>query len=536
VRAHFALDTLSVGALIMWRLGNFHNHIALPRRVQVMSNLMKLLSIVKLKLTRSARDGGRDSFQGAIVLLALVLFNSVSIQAETHSNVAFIIANSHYDENEWGELPNTINDARLIARKMKAAGFQIDDPPAVDLPIDQLRARLLKFTLKVETLPSDTIVWIYYAGHGMQVYGTNYIIPIGAPAARTVVPHIDDIAKAEHELAKAYISLNELLVAFGEHRRAPSADDANVLILDACRDNPWERSGQHRPRGLAETPQAANALIAYSASPGTTADDGPKNGNSPYAIAFANSLSEGYLPLELVFNRVTSEVIRLTERHQRPDYHVGLSGFYCIAQCSLVQAVEDVGRDNSKASNDSTERGVQSCVICINEQVIQLNNKRQLWVSQTVIPLGLWKKCVEVLACPERQDSQGETEHSAATGISWSEVAKFLLWLNNTTGKSYRLPTSDEWAEIYKQGHPGGGSKASATELPQDAHSDILVDEGVSEMTSSCDSGSSASPCTYRLVRGASWEDSSGTDPLRIDAFPVDAKGTALGFRVVRDH
>jgi formylglycine-generating enzyme required for sulfatase activity len=159
-----------------------------------------------------------------------------------------------------------------------------------------------------------------------------------------------------------------------------------------------------------------------------------------------------------------------------------------------------------------------------------------LWVSQTVIPLSLWKKCIAVLACPARQDGEGETENSAATRISWAEITDFLIWLSNATGKSYRLASSDEWDQIHRQGQTSGSTKSAAMEIPRSADLGILVDEGVSEWTSSCESEIASGVCQYRIVRGASWEDANDTNPVKVDAFPIDARGSGLGFRVVRDH
>ena len=369
----------------------------------------------------------------------------------------------------------------------------------------------------------------------MQVNGTNYIVPIGAPDPLGVVTHMND--EAEHVLADRYISLNELLLAFGAHRRDLSSDLANVLIIDACRDNPFRaRSGRRYPRGLAETPETANTLIAFSASPGATADDGPPGSNSPYAVALADAFSQGYLPLELVFNRITTEVLTTTARQQRPDYRIGLSGFYCIVQCSLIAAAEDIGQNTSVAPVNNVGSNLRPCTGCVNEEVIHLTSQKSLWVSKTVIPLSLWKMCIAVLACPEREDREGETEDSAATRISWSEITKFLIWLSNKSGKPYRLPTSDEWTEIHRHGQTSGNSKASAMQIPQNADSGILVDEGVAEWTSSCESQAAGATCLYRIVRGTSWENANDSSPVTVDAFPIDARGSSLGFRVVRDH
>lgn len=465
--------------------------------------------------------GGRAlrSFACLIILICLVSPNAAEGRTR---NVALIIANSEYDNVRWPVLGNTLADARLIAGTMKKAGFEVVQP-AINLNYDDLSRRLAAFKQLVAGLPPDSIVWIYFAGHGVQINGENYLIPIGAPTPDEVTLAAND--ETEHDLAAKFIPLATLVDVLGA-RTNPTQDTANVIVLDACRTNPFLRRGPRTARGLADIPHTANTLIAFSATAGQTADDGPLGGNSPYAASFSESISSAYLPLELLFNRITQKVAERTTRLQRPEYRVGLAGFYCISECSF--------RDPSERRSEvpkTPNRG--DCIACFSGQIIRLRSGKGLWVAATVTSESAWQACVAQLACVSPK--QTNEPDRPVTSVSWEEIQAYLTWLYNLSGKQYRLPTSGEWDDIASQVGRLETSNPSRELPPIPTHSErILFDTGVSEWTSSCGDLAQGN-CEGRIVRGRSWRDGD-VDPKSTQVFNQTSRGDAIGFRVVADQ
>ena len=139
----------------------------------------------------------------------------------------------------------------------------------------------------------------YYAGHGIQVNGTNYLIPLEAEIT------------SEGDVDIEAVSANSILMAM-ESARA----NYNFIILDACRNNPIPRSSRSSTRGLARMTTSMGSLIAYSTSPGSVALDGDGN-NSPYTLALVEALKEA-LPVERMFREVRTKVIKATNKQQTP--------------------------------------------------------------------------------------------------------------------------------------------------------------------------------------------------------------------------
>jgi hypothetical protein len=303
-----------------------------------------------------------------------------------------------------------------------------------------------------------------------------------------------------------------------------------VIVLDACRTNPYLSRGRRTSRGLADIPHTANTLVAFSATAGQTADDGPLGGNSPYASSFAESISSSYLPLELMFNRITQSVAERTARLQRPEYRVGLAGFYCISECTFRDP-SNSGTAHPGASG-LLSRG--NCATCFAGKTVQLSGGRKLWVASSVTSMASWQSCVDQLACVAPK--QINEPNQPVTGVSWDEIQAFTTWLYNVTGKSYRLPTTDEWDAVLSLSGQRPGPSNPYRELPTLAAQPdaILFDVGVREWTSSCGSLTDGT-CDGRIVRGRSWRDGD-VDSKASEIFSRASRGDAIGFRVVLDQ
>ncbi len=198
----------------------------------------------------------------------------------------------------------------MIAATLKNAGFDVVDSRS-DLPALEMRRALRDFADRAR---DADIAVIYYAGHGMEVDGTNYLIPVDAKLER------------DTDVYDEALSLDRILVA------AEPAKQLRLVILDACRDNPFAKNMKKTValrsigRGLAKIePTNPNTLIAYSAKAGSTALDGDAK-NSPFTIALAKHLTTPGLDVRRAFGFVRDDVLKTTGNRQEPFVYGSLGG------------------------------------------------------------------------------------------------------------------------------------------------------------------------------------------------------------------
>lgn len=241
-----------------------------------------------------------------LLLLAGGCFHAGSASAERR--VALVIGNSNYDKA--ARLPNPANDATLIADTFKSAGFDSVELRR-DLKVGDMRRALRDFVDKARD--ADVAV-IYYAGHGIEVDGTNYLVPIDAVLERDI------------DIYDEALSLDRVMVSVEPARQL------RLVILDACRDNPFTRSMKRTlasravGRGLAKIETTSpNTLIAFASKAGSTASDGDGK-NSPFSTALAKHVTKPGLDLRRAFGYVRDDVLKSTGNKQEPYVYGSLGG------------------------------------------------------------------------------------------------------------------------------------------------------------------------------------------------------------------
>ena len=228
--------------------------------------------------------------------------------AFAEKRVALIIGNSSYDK--VARLANPANDAALVADTLKSAGFD-DVSLRRDLKIADMRRALRDFVDK--SRDADVAV-IYYAGHGIEVDGVNYLVPVDAVLERDI------------DIYDEALSLERVLVSVEPARKL------RLVILDACRDSPFTRSMKRTMasraigRGLAKVePTSPNTLIAFASKAGSTASDGDGK-NSPFTTALINHVTKPGLDLRKAFGYVRDDVLKSTGNKQEPYVYGSLGG------------------------------------------------------------------------------------------------------------------------------------------------------------------------------------------------------------------
>ena len=235
----------------------------------------------------------------AAMAAAVVLWSVLPVAAQAAGRVALVIGNSAYEHVPL--LANPGNDARAVGDAFERLGYAVTR--LEDAGYDALRRGLLDFTRAASA--SDVAV-VFYAGHGMEVDGRNFLVPVDAALASD--------ADVEYEA----VPLALVTRAVGGARRL------GLVMLDACRDNPFaekmQSAGATRSigRGLARVAPSGGTLVAYAAEDGKTADDDAGKGHSPYTEALLRYLEEPGLEVGWLFRKVRPEVERITGGRQTP--------------------------------------------------------------------------------------------------------------------------------------------------------------------------------------------------------------------------
>ena len=215
----------------------------------------------------------------------------------TEKRVALVVGNSIY--KNVPALGNTANDARLIADTLRSLGFKlVGDGPQIDLDRAGFEQALRSFG---RAIGGADVALFYYAGHGVQVQGTNWLVPTGA--------NPESVTDLDYEMVDADLVLKQMQGA---------RTLLNIVILDACRNNPFGGQGlRNTAAGLAQMTAPEGTLISYATQPGAVAHDG-SDGHSPYTRALAATLPLPGLDLFQVFNTVGLQVKRDTGGDQQP--------------------------------------------------------------------------------------------------------------------------------------------------------------------------------------------------------------------------
>lgn len=226
----------------------------------------------------------------------------LAIPAEMGKRTALVIGNSEY---QVGSLRNPANDAQDMASSLVKLGFDVT--LKLNAGQEQMEQAISEFGRQ---LYQGGVGLFYYAGHGVQVGGENYLIPVNATI------------ESESDVRYKAVNIGQLLGKMGEARNG-----FNIVILDACRDNPFAKEFRSSSRGLAIVNSASvkGSLIAYATSPGNVASDGSDR-NGLYTKHLLQHISTPGIPVEQVFKRVLQGVERDTNGKQSPWTSSSFSG------------------------------------------------------------------------------------------------------------------------------------------------------------------------------------------------------------------
>lgn len=439
--------------------------------------------------------------------LCLLVSSQAHAEAGQAPRHALVIGNSQYQQTGW-QLANPARDAQLMAQTLGEVGFQVN--LLIDGTEDDMVQAFAAHGAALKAGGPSAIGLIYYAGHGVQSQGLNYLVPVDANA------------RSEQDIWAQAPRLGDAL-RYVEH----AGNAVNFVILDACRDNPLPSSTRSAGGGLAEVKPARGLLISYSTAPGYVAYDG-EGGNSTFALALSQTLRQKNLIAEQVFKRVADRVNQSTSGLQTPFYNSGLTGAdFCFAGCtggpapqpipvtvagqvpgtgSSSRSAGDMSEPSSQpatngpafsrvstllreaaftaaaAGGEITERKFRDCQDCPEMVAIpagsfimgspdaepeRKSNEGPQWraevdtfaASATEITWGEINACIAGGGCAgnaaaaETRSEQWQLPALPVINITWKEAAVYVDWLNTKVdGEPYRLLSEAEWEYAARAG------------------------------------------------------------------------------------
>ncbi|MEI6206879.1 MAG: caspase family protein [Desulfuromonadales bacterium] len=362
--------------------------------------------------------------------------------------VALVIGNSSYTSSP---LRNPVNDARAMAATLRRIGFDVEEK--TDLGYVAMNKAVEGFGKR---LAAGGVGLFYYAGHGVQVQGANYLLPVDA--------EIDDENEVRYKAVDAGLVLAKMEQARG---------DVNLVVLDACRNNPFARSFRSAARGLASMDAPSGSMIAYATAPGKTAADGSGR-NGVYTEELIRMMETPGLSVEEAFKRVRKAVMSKTASAQVPWESSSLTGdFHFVPPASMTDLQPSPVQPQPVEPPKKQLPGKPVA----EEPVVPVATALRFTEPTTgmefvSVPAGCFtangkQTCIDAFRIGTYEVTQGQYRRIMGSNpssfsscgddcpveqVSWDDAQSFISRLNSQTDKQFRLPTEAEWEYACRSG------------------------------------------------------------------------------------
>ena len=385
--------------------------------------------------------------------------------------VALVIGNGAYT-GSVSSLRNPVNDARGMAQALRNIGFEVIS--LYDANRADMGEAVHEFS---ERISSTGVALFYFAGHGLQVDGMNYLVPIDA-----------NIQK-EFQVKYQCNSANEILDMMEEKQ----GNRINVVILDACRANPF-KTRSISGRGLAAMPSSSGSLIAYAAAAGNVAEDGTGR-HSPYTKSLIKHIQTPGLELEDVFKAVGKDVLRATNNAQNPGRYSNLNEDYylVVSESSTLEPLPPGPGGRTQLPTNPVpdlQTGFESPVPIVGDSrrfslpngesmvfvwipsgtfmmgspdseagrytdegpVHRVTISKGFYLGKYEVTQGQWEAVMGTTPWRGKANVRSGSDYPSVY-VSWDDAQEFISRLNAMSGSElYRLPIEAEWEYACRAG------------------------------------------------------------------------------------
>ncbi len=377
----------------------------------------------------------------APVLVALLVGSPAHSAGE--QRLALVIGNAAYKRQP---LANPVNDAGAVANKLRGLGFSVTYEH--DLDARRMRRAIRTFGERLQA--TGGVGLFYFSGHGLQAGGRNYLIPVDAD-----IEH-------EYEIADEGLNAERVIGAM-----MAANNRLNIVILDACRNNPYERGFRSNEQGLApmqaDTPGATGLLIAYATAPGTVASDGG-DGNSPYTKALIAEMDTPGVDINEMFIRVRGRVLSATNDNQRPWESSSLIETFAFNRAQeAIQAKPDAAIEIDEDTDASQGNGGDpSLELAFWNTIKDSSDSADYKAYLQQYPQGTFTELARIrLAKQENAQTTASQSREIAERTSLtirSNVSGDMVYLNDermrpTGPKPFALPSGRHQVRVAKAGY-----------------------------------------------------------------------------------
>ncbi len=283
-----------------------------------------------------------------LILALVALFLLTSPALASGGRYALVIGNSAYKDKP---LKNPANDAKDMARTLQRLGFDVQ--LKTDVGQRDMEEAIREFGVR---LKRGGVGLFYFAGHGVQVQGVNYLVPVGA--------RISSESDAKFECVDAGRVLGKM---------EDAGNELNIVILDACRNNPFARSFRSAESGLARMDAPTGSIVAYATAPNSVASDG-KGANGLYTKYLLQNISTPGIPIEEVFKRVRIGVMSETGKKQVPWESSSIAGYFYVA--GQPRQAMAIGSPQSTAAQRQQEQQLKEYIAGLEAEKRQVEQER----------------------------------------------------------------------------------------------------------------------------------------------------------------
>jgi hypothetical protein len=342
------------------------------------------------------------------VILSLICMVFTANAAKADRRVAFVVGNGAY--KNVTQLPNPPIDAKAMAGVLRNAGFDVVE--GINLTRDKMTERLLEFGKK--TQGADVAVF-FYAGHGIAVDGTNYLLPIDADIKSEMDVKLGNAINVD-------LTLDQTM----------SDSKVKLVFLDACRDNPFAakiKAGASTrsvsvQTGLAEMKSGEGTLIAFATGPGQTALDGQEGTNSPFTRALMANITQPGVEIQQAMTMVRAQVNEETKKGQLPWGHTNLIGAVYLNPTAAPAGGPAVASNTPAASSGGSDVELEFW-----RSIKESNKPEELNAYLTNYPNGQFKS-LALARIASLENGPSTTTRNLSTGV---DPATFNAESNQTT-------------------------------------------------------------------------------------------------------
>lgn len=363
---------------------------------------------------------------GWLLLAVLAIICSVTAGPAAAGRIALVIGNGDY-QGSMPSIRGPVNDGVGMAEALRDIGYDV--VMGVNLGAEAMRQRLKEFSRRLQ--PNDEAL-VYYSGHGVQIDGQNYLIPV------------DTRAKFIEDLRGQAPALDDVLSIM---RR--SGATTSIVILDACRDSGLPSRRGVAVRGLATPDVPAHSLIAYATRP----NDIARGALDQYSIYTSHLIERIREPGQLItslFENVRNAVIEITRADQVPvewtslRREVRLVEGYCPAQTEFVEpdckgcpVMVNVPPGSFVMGSDNGPRESRPT------RLIDVDGENRFAIGKFEVTFDEWEACTD---CRRTPDDEGFGEgRRPVINVEWEDAQRYVRWLARRTGKPYMLPSEAQW-------------------------------------------------------------------------------------------